>query len=151
MKRDAAAPGPCPGTYLLRFDLAEPCRLAVGRLGTVELRPGVHYYAGSALGPGGVAARVRRHLVGSRRIHWHIDRLRAQRPVSEVWYCHGPVRLEHAWAAALLVLAAGEVAVPRFGASDCRCPSHLVRFVRAPSPATLRRILGGASRWRPTP
>ena len=124
MSRDGAPPGPHPGSYLLRFDLPRPLALTVGRLGEIRLASGTLYYAGSALGPGGVAARVRRHLAGGGRPHWHVDRLRA---------CAG-----------------GSVAAVRFGASDCRCPSHLVHFERAPTAAALRRALGGTPTcWRP--
>lgn len=148
MSRTGAPPGPNPGSYLLRFDLPRPLVLAVGRLGEIRLAPGTLYYAGSALGPGGVAARVRCHLAGGGRPHWHVDRLRAVLPVREVWYCHAPERLEHAWAAGLL--AGGSVAAVRFGASDCRCPTHLVHFIRAPTHAGLCQALGGElTCWRP--
>lgn len=142
MSCGGSPPGPRPGSYLLRFDLPRPLVLAVGRLGEIRLASGALYYVGSALGPGGVAARVRRHLAGGGRPHWHVDRLRAVLPVREVWYRHAPERLEHAWAAALLACAGGSVAAVRFGASDCRCPTHLVHFIQAPTRAGLRRALG---------
>lgn len=117
----------------------------------MQLAAGSHYYSGSAFGPGGVAARVARHVAGSGRVHWHVDRLRALTPVREVWFSHAPARLEHAWSAALLELPGARLAAPRFGASDCRCPGHLVHFRRAPSRASLAAVLHGgeAHRWVP--
>ncbi len=139
------------GSYLLRFDLDTPATLTVGRLGMVSLPAGTLLYVGSAFGPGGVAARVGRHVAGRGRPHWHVDRLRALAPVREVWFSHAGTRLEHAWAAALLALPAARLPVPCFGASDCRCPAHLVAFARAPSRTTLARLPGGEGmrRWVP--
>ena len=71
-----AAPGVGePGTYILVLRSTEHCSVKVGRLGVLRLEPGYYAYAGSALGPGGVGARLGRHLRGPRRAHWHIDYL----------------------------------------------------------------------------
>lgn len=144
-------PRRAPGSYLLRFDLASPQTVEVGSLGTVRFAAGCHFYAGSAFGPGGVAARVMRHVAGNGRPHWHVDRLRAVAPVREVWFSHAQARLEHAWAGALLGLPGARLAMARFGASDCRCPGHLVCFRRAPSRAALAAVLrcDEVSRWVP--
>jgi Uri superfamily endonuclease len=51
-----------------------PLVLDVGRLGPVRLPAGTLRYFGSAYGPGGLRARVRRHLAReNRRDRWHID------------------------------------------------------------------------------
>jgi Uri superfamily endonuclease len=124
-----------PGSYLLWFHLDQPRSLQVGRHGGVVLRAGWYGYVGSAFGPGGLRARVGRHLRGAQRRRWHVDYLRAEVPVERVWFVCG-MRLEHAWAAALHGHA-GASAVPGFGASDCACRSHLYRFARRPAPAVL--------------
>ncbi len=151
MSQGAEPPGRFPGTYLLRFDLRETLHLDIGRLGEVQLFPGTLYYAGSAFGPGGVAARVNRHVTGCGKPHWHVDRLRAAVPVSEVWYSHASQRLEHAWAGRLLAMSGAQPAFPGFGSSDCRCPAHLVHFVRAASRRQLAAEFGDddAVRWVP--
>ena len=41
------------------------------------LAPGCYVYAGSARGPGGIRARVRRHLRPDKTPHWHIDQVTA--------------------------------------------------------------------------
>lgn len=87
-------------------------------------------YVGSAMG--GLAARLARHHRAGKRLHWHIDyllhdpgtRLLQSLPIA------GPVRLECPLAREVAGLA--EEAVPRFGCSDCRCPSHLFRFTGDP-------------------
>jgi Uri superfamily endonuclease len=141
-------PGDRPGTYLLRFDLSAAVDLEVGRLETVRLTRGTHFYVGSAFGPGGVAARVRRHVLGDGRPHWHVDRLRAQAPVRACWYAHATRDLEHRWAMALQALPGASISAPGFGASDCGCASHLLRFGRAPSAVKLLTLLG-ICYWRP--
>ena len=96
-----------------------------GCLGTFTLAPGRYAYVGSAHGSGGLAARVGRHLRADKPRHWHIDALTATAPVVEVWYAASPTRLECTWAAVLRDLPGVVLPIPRFGASDCSCPSHL--------------------------
>jgi len=122
-----------PGTYILILRLTEPRACCIGALGTYDLPAGYYLYVGSALGPGGLAGRVGRHLrrrVGAyciRPLRWHIDYLLEIAEVFEVWAEPGTERMECAWARRLLE-AGGRVIVPGFGASDCRCPAHLVYF-----------------------
>ena len=92
---------PSGGTYLLLFDLPESVTFQAGRLGSVTLAAGWYVYAGSALGPGGLQARVGRHLRSAKKQHWHVDYLTAVAPVRAVWYTVSEKRLECAWAAAL--------------------------------------------------
>jgi Uri superfamily endonuclease len=130
-----------PGTYALVLENARPARLAVGRLGSIDLRAGCYVYVGSALGPGGLQARVGRHLGPTRGVHWHIDYLKRAARIVEVWYVLDPIRREHAWAEALGGLAGASIPVPGFGASDCTCAAHLFHFQSVPRLATFERAL----------
>lgn len=114
-----------PGTYLLVLRSRQGVRIEVGRLGPLEVAPGVYLYVGSAFGPGGLRARVGHHLGAARRPHWHIDYLRAVAGVEAVWYVADGVRREHIWAARLMAAPGVHVPQPGFGASDCGCVSHL--------------------------
>ncbi len=58
----AEPPSREPGAYLLLIDLAAPLALAIPRLGVATLAPGRYVYGGSAYGPGGLRARIGRHL-----------------------------------------------------------------------------------------
>ncbi len=49
----------------------------IGRRGELRLQPGFYIYLGSALGPGGVRARLALHFRPCTRPHWHLDYLRA--------------------------------------------------------------------------
>ena len=117
-----------PGTYVLILELNRPAKIGIGKLGTFAFAPGFYAYVGSALGPGGLRARVRRHLRSDKDIHWHVDALRAQAQPLEVWYAVGTERRECAWADALADLPRAEIPAPGFGASDCQCTSHLIHI-----------------------
>lgn len=129
-----------PGTYVLIMALAAPRRVAVGRLGEIGLAPGAYLYVGSALG--GLEPRLRRHLRLEKRLHWHIDYLRAAVEVVAVWYRPGRERLECAWAAVLAELPGVKRYAPGFGASDCRCPGHLLYAAVPPTPAAFAARVG---------
>ena len=114
-----------PGTYALLVHVAQEKDIGVGRLGATRFAAGFYVYVGSGLGPGGLAARLARHLGARRKPSWHIDYLLNEVPVIDViWDCSGK-RLECTWMRVLLEIPVIEVAVPGFGASDCQCPAHL--------------------------
>lgn len=120
-------------------------RPEVGALGVVELAPGRHAYAGSALGPGGVRARLGRHLRGGNARHWHIDHVRPAAVPASAWWVHGSDRLECRWAEAAAGLSGAERTARGFGASDCGCPGHLVRLPEDAERDELRTALAAAS------
>jgi Uri superfamily endonuclease len=166
------APG---GAYVIRLRLPAARTLVVrrrvrGRLGrsrTFVLPAGDYLYVGSALGPGGLAARIGRHLAREKALHWDIDFLLSGpgRPASEVWARASARRgLECRWAAAI-ARAAGTApvvgrregerrAVHGFGAGDCtrRCGcgsaapgsarTHLFRVEGEATLPRVRRVLG---------
>jgi sugar fermentation stimulation protein A len=116
------------GSYLLILRLDEEVRIGVGALGQVDFAAGYYCYVGSAIR--NLKARMQRHLRRRKKLHWHIDYLRE--------HCHVvaclPVRsadpFECDFARALAAIADGSV--PRFGSSDCSCPSHLFTFSSNP-------------------
>ncbi len=113
------------GAYLLILDLARPLRLDIKTLPGARLETGRYAYAGSARGPGGIRARVARHLRADKKTHWHIDRLTARARITDLRVFPGGSECE--LVARLLAQADTSVPVPGFGSSDCaRCESHLV-------------------------
>jgi len=122
-----------PGTYALLLRGEETREIEVGALGEMTVRSGVYVYVGSAFGPGGLQARVARHVRGDGALHWHIDYLRAVTSLEAVWYTHDAERRECTWAAVLRALPGASVPLDGVGASDCNCPAHLVRSAKAPS------------------
>ena len=121
-----------PGTYALLLHAEETQSIEVGALGTMTVRPGWYVYVGSAFGPGGLQARVQRHVRGDGALHWHVDYLRAVTTLASVWYTHDPERRECTWATLLRKASSSHVPMEGFGASDCGCPAHLVAFDEPP-------------------
>jgi Uri superfamily endonuclease len=121
-----------PGTYALLLQHFEEHTVQVGRLGQIFLRPGFYVYVGSALGPGGLPGRLKHHMSSTTQPHWHIDYLRRQISLVEVWYRYGRTRREHMWAGLLNNVDGASVPLRRFGASDCTCESHLFYFANRP-------------------
>lgn len=129
------------GTYALLLRLDAPETVIVGALGALTFPAGWYLYLGSAQGPGGLAARLARHRRrGNKRFHWHIDYLRAVAALVEVWTSVGE-RQECDWATAAAALPGAHVVAPRFGASDCRCPTHLLHYVRRPEASELEKLI----------
>ena len=96
----------------------------------MRLPAGWYVYIGSALG--GLGARLRRHARQEKRQHWHIDRLLGTGQLVSVVARIGPERIECQTAATAAALPGASLPAPRFGASDCRCATHLVHFVACP-------------------
>ncbi len=119
-----------PGTYALVLEAAAPVTVQAGRLGSLQVAPGRYIYVGSALGPGGLRARLRRHLRRDKPQRWHIDALTAVLPVTRVYIAPGVERRECLWAGRIAGLPGVTVPWPGFGNSDCRagCPAHLFRL-----------------------
>jgi Uri superfamily endonuclease len=114
------------GTYALVIALPVMLRLRIGKLGIQSLSPGYYVYVGSALG--GLCGKLSHHLGPKKRLHWHIDYLLAKAEIAEIWYALGCNRHECIWNTMLGDLPGAKPSVPGFGASDCRCQSHLTHF-----------------------
>ncbi len=92
------------GGYILVIDLAEPVAVTIGRGKPQALAPGRYLYCGSAKGPGGLRARVARHLRHGKPVRWHVDHLTERGAVIGAWVFPG--REECALAAKLSHLPA---------------------------------------------
>lgn len=112
------------GAYVILVELVAALPLDGPRLAAQSLAPGRYAYCGSAYGPGGLRARLRRHLRPDKQVRWHVDRLtRAGRVIA---LSAVPGGSECDLFARLLALPGVTVPVPGFGSSDCRrCPAHL--------------------------
>lgn len=121
------------GTYLLILVLPQALTLTIGKLGSSTFPSGVYIYVGSAFGPGGLAERLKRHLQRQKRTHWHIDYVRAVATLVDIWYVPSAVRYECQWATLLSRQKAWNVVMAGFGASDCRCQTHLFHGQHRPN------------------
>lgn len=123
MLRYAATADDAPaisGAYALLVALAAPLPVRAGA-GAAALAPGRYLYCGSAYGPGGLRARLARHMRRDKRAHWHVDQITCIGLVEGAFVEEGGD--ECALNAALGALP---LPLPGFGSSDCpRCASHL--------------------------
>lgn len=123
-----------PGAYVLFLTLPTALRLDIAALGFPLAAPGAYAYCGSARGPGGLRARIARHLRPDKPLHWHIDRLTTAGRVTAIGYAIDGS--ECALFDRLLSGTGASSPIPGFGSSDCRrCPSHLARIDAAPRAA----------------
>lgn len=90
----------------------------------MRLPPGLYAYCGSAYGPGGLRARIARHMKPDKTPRWHVDRLTAAGRIVRIaaheggWECDLVDRLR---------AAGGRTPLRGFGSSDCRrCRAHLL-------------------------
>lgn len=96
-----------------------------------SIEPGTYVYVGSAGGPGGLRARILRHISRPSKRHWHIDYLTSDDGV-EVYavvytVCSWGPRAESIVASCLH--DAGLVAIEGFGATDDKeSKSHLYKL-----------------------
>lgn len=136
---------PVPGSYALILSCCKESKIKVGRLGRMRLQRGFYMYVGSALGSGGLHARIAHHQGRSVQPHWHIDYLRRHTGLDQIWWQYGAVRREHEWARAIGALPSASIPLAHFGASDCYCESHLYFFASRPSLRTFEwnlRVFG---------
>ena len=137
---------PRPGAYWLALCLPRPTLLTVAAR-RVRWPAGLYLYTGSARGPGGIRARLGRHLRGRGRGPWHVDALlavavpvawgwtTAPAPAARPWECR--------WAQAWAAQPGAFVPQPGFGASDCRagCPAHAVGWPEPCPPGPVDHLL----------
>ncbi|MEJ2374534.1 MAG: GIY-YIG nuclease family protein [Pseudolabrys sp.] len=127
-----------PGAYILAVELAEALTLALPGKPAATLGPGRYLYCGSARGPGGLRARLRRHMARGKAIRWHIDNLSETGTVLGTWVFPDESECELAGR-----LASLPVPIAGFGSTDCRrCHSHLFRWAGAAMPAVALRARG---------
>lgn len=113
------------GSYALLIRLTRRLRDEIGALGKIELPAGDYLYLGSAYGPGGLRARLRRHLRAEKRRHWHVDYLTGSGEIIEIVAVPGGRECD--LVARLLACRGVSIPVAGFGSSDCRrCRAHLL-------------------------
>jgi len=125
-----------PGAYVLVVDLAEPLDFSVAGGRTVRLEPGRYAYCGSARGPGGLAARLNRHLRAAKPVHWHVDHLTAAGQIAGVGFRVNGRECD--LFEEITRLPGVRIPVRGLGSSDCaNCAAHLAAVDPAFVPAAI--------------
>jgi len=127
------------GCYLLVLHLPRDVSIGVGALGPVFFPRGYYLYAGSA--KKNLAKRLDRHGRKRKNLFWHIDYLREAAASCTALPIRTADDLEHELARCLSSLA--DWSIPRFGSSDCHCPTHLFGMAENPvhNPAFIDLLL----------
>jgi Uri superfamily endonuclease len=120
------------GSYIIIGELPFESSMISGPFGGQMLPGGFYLYSGSAFGPGGLRARISRHIKkGTEKKFWHFDYLKDFLNIKEIWYSvSGSKNLECQFIKKLQGLEFISFPILKFGASDCHfgCPAHLARF-----------------------
>lgn len=118
------------GNYFIVGTLGQEETLSVKSFEKRILPAGIYFYCGAAHGPGGLQARVQRHLNPQTVRFWHFDYLKDYLDIREVWWQVDALNRECESVHALADLPGASFPAAGFGASDCRnrCLAHLVRF-----------------------
>ena len=139
-----------PGSYILLLKLTTPLTITIGALGETQFPAGIYAYLGSARGPGGIRARLGRHIAGGKTQRWHIDYLRAKTEIAGDSFLPElniasatAIPTECRGSQALAQLPAAQIPLTQFGARDCRhgCPAHLVLLPPGFELSDLRQLL----------
>lgn len=132
-----------PGTYALLMEIKQEVVITVGRLGASRFAAGYYVYVGSALGSGGLAARLARHRRQEKKLRWHIDYVLVHAHIVDIKVNTSRQKLECVWARKLLKMPGARVVAPHLGSSDCRCPSHLIYLGRGRAACWGKQVLAG--------
>ena len=120
-----------PGYYALILAVSKVLIIDTRGGKRFSLDPGLYVYVGSARGPGGLLARIKRHLRRNKRLFWHIDYLTTHESVRIVAVYSLVDMIEpHKDYESLLSVRLSELLKPieGFGASDKpRDKTHLYR------------------------
>ena len=118
---------PESGIYVLIIKSRARKGFTAGAWGPVDLEDGYYLYVGRA--KRGLPARLARHARREgKRLRWHIDHLLEAADLEEVWIY--PLRAGECTIARRLEReGASREGLKGFGASDCRCPGHLLYMV----------------------
>ena len=113
------------------IETTKPIRIRFGRLGSARVPAGYYVYTGSALGKGALSLerRLGRHIRRAKKVHWHVDYIttRSECVVRAGVYVKSRRRLECLVNERIRKSVGVKVLLPRLGASDCKCQSHLMR------------------------
>ncbi|MCJ7577722.1 MAG: GIY-YIG nuclease family protein [candidate division Zixibacteria bacterium] len=118
------------GIYQLRIHLPKNALIVIGKKGRWRFPKGYYVYTGSARN--GLEKRVERHLKKNKKHFWHIDYLLDFASIKEIFFFTNGKFDECALNLKMLEKPEAKIIMPKFGASDCGCPAHLVFFEKMP-------------------
>ncbi|WP_461864741.1 GIY-YIG nuclease family protein [Thermococcus sp.] len=130
------------GSYLLVIMLEKEQTVKTKRR-EFRLGRGFYVYVGSAMNS--LEARVRRHFMRHKRLHWHIDFLLEKGKLLRAYLIPSSERLEEKLSR--MVSRYGE-SVEGFGASDVNVPSNLYHFEKEPDDVLMNILREMGLNWK---
>lgn len=109
------------GNYIAVLYVSQDKTVTIGSKGDTFFPQGYYLYVGSA--KHNLTKRLERHSRKRKQVHWHIDYLRAAAEFRAGIPIRSTDLLEHEIAQAVAGIADWQI--DGFGASDCRCTTHL--------------------------
>ncbi len=114
------------GSYVLVLKLDQPCRIEAGKVPRRQYPKGLYFYIGRAKRH--LRGRLARHLRTEKKLFWHIDYLRRNAQIKEIWWRPGYFNECQLASDIIGMCGKDSFPIPGFGASDCRCSSHLIQY-----------------------
>ncbi len=118
------------GIYQLLIYLPKNASVAIGKKGEFRFPKGYYIYTGSARS--GLERRIARHLKKNKKHFWHIDYLLDFASIKEIFLFTNGKFEECALNLKMLEKPEAKIIMPKFGSSDCSCPTHLIFFEKIP-------------------
>ncbi len=118
----------CPGYYALLIKIQKKTIIDHPKFNKKTLDPGYYIYVGSARGPGGIAARIKRHVKKNKKKKWHIDYLTSKQDVKTIligYKCTTKPEGEEKMSHTLEKIASP--ALEKFGSTDKKDETHLYK------------------------
>lgn len=125
MEKNKQKKYPDSGVYLLKIKVAKKSKITIGALGEKIFPVGYYFYSGTA--QRNFKSRLKRHYSDDKKLYWHIDYL-LQNAELENNYVFEFTKQGECFLTATLKSAGAKNIVKSFGASDCKCNSHLLYF-----------------------
>jgi Uri superfamily endonuclease len=118
------------GIYQLLIYLPKNVSIVIGKKGRFRFPQGYYIYTGSA--GNGLEKRIERHLKKDKKHFWHIDYLLDFASIKKVFLFTNGKYVECVLNLKTLEKPDAKIIMPKFGSSDCGCPTHLVFFEKMP-------------------
>lgn len=109
--------------YAVHLNVNNDVEVSVGKLGIFLFPKGIYIYIGSA--KKNIEARLRRHNQVEKKLRWHFDYLRPYGEIVKIETFNRDISECDLYEKMMRNLE-GQVIVKGFGASDCKCRSHLI-------------------------
>jgi histidyl-tRNA synthetase len=109
---------------VMAIELADTVVVMLSGRSSIALPAGRYLYCGSAKGPGGLKARLSRHMRRGKSVRWHVDQLTEWGLVIGSWIFPRGDECEVVQMCSYLPMP-----IAGFGSSDCAtCRSHLLQW-----------------------